>query len=165
MAVRVPSMSGRASAASVAAITSANGRSPHWWYALVMKSRPDPVDRAGSGSSTAYPRAASSHGFHRQDQEFQLDMGPPWTHSSSGAGLAPEAPRGRTSQLGIGVPSSAAASISVRWPGSVSGLPGLASRAGFWPSAASSRTGVGGSSTDERSAYTYRPSGDGLRSV
>ncbi len=80
-------------------------------------------------------------------------MGPPWTHSTSGAGSATDADRGSTSQLRIGVPSSAAASISVRWPGRLSGAPGLASRAGFWPSAASSRTGVGGSSTDDRSAY------------
>ena len=44
------------------------------------------MDRAGSGSSTAYPAATINHGFHRQCQAFQLANGPPWIHSNSGAG-------------------------------------------------------------------------------
>ena len=92
-------------------------------------------------------------------------MGPPCTHSSSGAGASADAVAGSTSQLRMRVPSSAVASISASRPGSVSGLPGLASRSGFCPSAASSRTGVGGSSTEERSANRERPSGEGRRSV
>ena len=130
-----------------------------------MKSCPYPVDRAGSGSSTAYPRAAISHGFHRHDQEFQLDMGPPCTHSTSGAGSCAEAVAGSTSQLRMRAPSSAAVSISSSRPGSSSGLPGLGSRSGFCPPAAPSRTGTGGSSGDERSANSQPPCGDGHRSV
>ena len=92
-------------------------------------------------------------------------MGPPCTHSSSGAGSCAEAFAGSTSQLRMRTPSSAAVSISSSRPGSASGLPGLGSRSGFCPSAASSRTGTGGSSSAERSANRQRPSGAGHRSV
>ena len=53
MPVRVSSMSGRATAASVIAIRSVNGRLPQSACPRATKSRPYPVDRAGSGSSTA----------------------------------------------------------------------------------------------------------------
>ena len=58
------------------------------------------------------------HGFHRQCQPFQLFSGPPWTHSSSGAGVVAVAPSGSTSQARSGVPSSAVVVTSVRLPGS-----------------------------------------------
>ncbi len=118
MPVRVSSMSGRACAASVIAIRSVNGRLPQSACPRAMKSRPYPVDSAGSGSSTAYPRAAISHGFHRQDQVFQLDSGPPCTHSSSGAGASAAAAAGSTSQARSAAPSLAVVAISVSQPGS-----------------------------------------------
>src|SRR5271156_2296511 len=109
-----------------------------------------------------------SHGFHRQDQAFQLLIGPPCTQSSSGAGRSGDAPSGSTSQARTLWPSSAAARTSPSRPGTASGAPGLTRAAG--PAAPVSglrsiRTGVGGESTAERSAYRYRPSGAGFRSV
>ena len=82
-----------------------------------MKSQPYPVEIAGSGSSTAYPQAAASHGFHRHDQAFQEPNGPPWIHSRNGAGDSAEAPSGSTNQARSGEPSSAVAVTSVREPG------------------------------------------------
>ena len=121
------------------------------------------MDRAGSGSSTAYPRAAISHGFHRQDQVFQLDSGPPCTHSRSGAGDCAAAPSGSTSQARIGVPSLARASTSASRPGRSGAPAGPASQPGSPGSLASSRTAAGGASTAARNAYTQLPSGAGHR--
>ena len=59
-----------------------------------------------------------THGFHRQCQPFQLLSGPPWIHSSSGAGAVADAPSGSTSQARSGVPSAAVAVTSVSVPGS-----------------------------------------------
>ena len=53
-----------------------------------------------------------THGHQRQDHEFQLISGPPWIHSSSGAGASAEAPSGRTSQDCTRLPSAAVASTS-----------------------------------------------------
>ena len=80
------------------------------------------MDSAGSGSRTAYPRAAISHGFHRHCHAFQLLSGPPWTHSSSGAGESADAPSGSTSHDRSAVPSSAVAVTSVRRAGQRRGL-------------------------------------------
>src|SRR5579859_1449369 len=109
-----------------------------------------------------------SHGFHRQAQEFQLLIGPPCTQSTSGAGWSADAASGSTSQDRIGWPSSAVASTSSSRPGRVSGVPGQARATGSASGAAGSRsilTGVGGESTAARSAYRYRPSGAGFRSL
>ena len=109
-----------------------------------------------------------SHGFHRHDQEFQLLLGPPCTQSSRGAGRSADAARGSTSQDRIGWPSSAVAWTSASRPGTASGAPGHSSAAGSDPKTPvvrSMRTGVGGESTVARSAYRYRPSGPGFKSV
>src|SRR5215472_13957857 len=103
-----------------------------------------------------------THGFHRQLQPFQLEYGPPCTHSSSGAG--PGASAGRTSQPRIIAPSGAAAVISVTRPGSDSESPGALSRVTS-PVEASMRTGPGGASIPDRRAYTVLPSGETARSV
>src|SRR5699024_1211454 len=123
-------------------------------------------DSAGSGRSTAQPRAANSHGFQRQDQPLKLMYGPPCTHSMRGAGDSAEASSGRTSQERIVVPSSTVVSISVSVPGICNSEPGVGRRTGR-PSTASvsRRTGVGGASQASRSAYTYRPFGDGFSSL
>ena len=121
------------------------------------------MDSAGSGSSTAYPRAAISHGFHRQDQVFQLDSGPPCTHSNSGAGLSAAAAAGSTSQARSTAPSLAVVTISVSEPGSGGGPAGPASQSGSPGWLASSRTAAGGLPTAARNAYTERPSGAGHR--
>ena len=52
-AVRVSSMSGRCTTASVMAIRSVNGALPHAPQPRWMSCWPYPVDSAGSGSSTA----------------------------------------------------------------------------------------------------------------
>src|SRR5689334_4301062 len=106
-----------------------------------------------------------SHGFHRHDQLFQLLIGPPCTQSRSGAGWSAVAPSGSTSQARTGWPSSAVAVTSSSRPGSVTGTPGQSSAPGSAPVVRSMRTGVGGESTAARSAYRYRPSGSGFRSV
>src|SRR5437016_12740733 len=106
-----------------------------------------------------------SHGFHRHDQVFQLLIGPPCTQSRSGAGWSAAAVAGSTSQALTGWPSSAVAVTSSSRPGSVTGVPGQSSAPGSPPVVRSMRTGVGGESTAARSAYRYRPSGPGFRSV
>src|SRR5262249_28375801 len=130
-------------------------------------------------SSTAYPRATISHGFHRQDQQFQLDSGPPWIHSSNGAGSAADASPGRHSQARSGTPSSATVVTSTTEPGSSSTRPGLGrntgcrsagrgvgGNTGCWSAAdGSSRTGSGGLSTADRSAYSAEPSWATARSL
>lgn len=90
------------------------------------------------------------HGFHRQDQSFQLDSGPPWIHSRNGAGFSAEAPRGSTSQARIVAPSSAVAVTSVRVPGSSGTGTGEASSSISPPGVI--RTGRAGESTALRSA-------------
>src|SRR6185437_13729211 len=75
------------------------------------------------------------------------------------------APSGSTSQARTGWPSSAVAVTSSSRPGSVTGTPGQSSAPGSAPVVRSMRTGVGGESTAARSAYRYRPSGSGFRSV
>ena len=104
------------------------------------------------------------HGFHRQCQPFQLLSGPPWIHSSSGAGVVAAAPSGSTSQARRGVPSVGgggdlgeacrAARAPAAGGGSGTGTPG----------SGPSRTGAGGASTALRSAYTV-PSGPTTGSV
>ena len=92
--------------------------------------------------------------------------GPPWTHSSSGAGRCSEADAGSASQPRMTAPSSAAASTSVSRPGSSTWPPGLGRACGGLPGRVRSiRTGPGGLSTAARSAYRNRPSGDGHRFV
>src|SRR5579859_1330906 len=99
-----------------------------------------------------------SHGFHRHDHAFQLNTGPPCTHSSSGAWAVSDAPSGSTSQPLITVPSAAAADTSSTRPGTSSASDGPGSAAGApaarqgAPSASSILTGAGGSEIVERRA-------------
>ena len=105
-----------------------------------------------------------SQGFHRQDQEFQLDIGPPWTHRTSGAGFSALAPSGSTSQLLMFVPSATVVATSVIVPGTRISPPGLGSSTGCpGPDPSGTRTGAGGESIADRSAYRQLPSGAGHR--
>ncbi len=130
-----------------------------------MNALPYPVDRAGSGSSTAYPRDTASHGFQRQLHAFHDPSGPPWIHSSSGAGSSAEADSGRQSQARRGVPSSAVAVTSSTRPGTTGSGTGPRSTTGCWCGVRGSRrTGAGGADTVARRAYTCSPSGLAHRS-
>ena len=116
------------------------------------------MDSAGSGSSTAYPRATRIHGFHRHDHAFHEPSGPPWIHSSSGAFWSALAPSGSASHARTRRPSCVVVSTSVSVPGSSGVAAGLIS-AVVAPVARSIRTGCDGASYDDRSAYATRPSG------
>ncbi len=111
------------------------------------------MDSAGSGSSTAYPWATAIHGFQRHDHAFHDASGPPWIHSSSGAGRAPDVPEGRASHARTREPSSAVVSISVRVPGSTGVSCGPRNGVDSWSGVvASRRTGRAGSAYDVRIA-------------
>ncbi len=85
--------------------------------------------------------------------------GPPWTHSTSGAGESAEAPSGSTSQERTVLPSATTVEISVRVPGTEAMAPGARSRSGSWSApVVANRTGCGGWSTELRSAYSALPS-------
>jgi hypothetical protein len=79
-----------------------------------------------------------------------------------GAGRASSG--GRQSQARRVAPSGAVVSISSTVPGRTTPAAGEGRASGSWSArVTSNRTGAGGESTAERSAYSHAPSGDGQR--
>ncbi len=144
-----------------------NGAAPQFTQPRWIIAWPYPSEIAGSGPTTAYPRATRMCAFQRQCHEFHEPSGPPWTKTTSGAGASAEAPAGLISHEPIEVPSAAVAVSRSAIPGGT--MPPssieLVSSTGTWSTArGSSRTIRGGDVIVERRANSAVPSGEGHRS-